>query len=183
MIQEVFTFPSLNLRQLAHPIRNISAQKLTQIIEDMTDTMYAYRGVGLAAPQIGIELRLIIADINENLIVLANPKFNILGDRTPTFKSLEGCLSVPAEPKEINRHEHIEVLGKIPKIEDNKVYWVSFKEQFEGSHAAIFQHEIDHLDGILFLDHIKSAFSKKMYIKKIKNNIQEGQAWRYKVAT
>ena len=176
-------YPNASLREISSMVRRTNAGEFKQLIEDMKEIMYAYKGVGLAAPQIGVHKRLIVVEHEEvfhELLVLANPKIKILDGET--IKSEEGCLSVPGPTAVITRANHIEVTGKFPVCSDGDIIMTDFKQQFFGLPAAIFQHEIDHLEGVLFFDHLK-PMAKDMYIRKMKKQIKRGQAWRYQVAT
>jgi len=116
-----------------------------RLIEDMIETVHAAPGIGLAAPQVGESIRLIVADIGEGPIVLINPKI-IEKSGNQTFT--EGCLCLPGVEAPVERASHVAVTGldrcgKKVKIEA------------EGLLATVFQHEIDHLDGLVFIDRVK----------------------------
>lgn len=130
------------LRSQARPVRKINDAIIT-LLDDMAETMYEGKGVGLAAPQIGIAKRLIVLDPGENrLLKMINPR---LLEGEGELVEVEGCLSVPGIYGEVPRAarvlvEALDPAGKVLRLEA------------EGFLARILQHEIDHLDGILFLD-------------------------------
>lgn len=179
MIREIVTYPDTEVHEVSSLVRRTNAAELRQLIDDMKETMSAYRGVGLAAPQVGARKRVIVVD-QEGGFVIINPKIRVLNEET--FKSEEGCLSVPGPTAVITRANHIEVTGKFPVYSDGDLVMTDFKQKFSGFSAAIFQHEVDHLDGCLFFDHLR-PMAKNMYIRKMDKQIKRGQAWRYQVAT
>jgi peptide deformylase len=145
-IREIRLYPDPVLRKKATPVKNID-DNLRRLVDDMVDTMYAEPGVGLAAPQIGVSLRLMVTDITvgekpDSLIVLVNPKIVSASGR---LVEEEGCLSVPHIRAEIPRAESVEIRGW-----DLDQQEVSLKGR--GYLARAFQHEMDHLDGILIWD-------------------------------
>jgi peptide deformylase len=145
-IREIRKYPDPVLRKKAAPVKTID-DDLRRLVDDMVDTMYAEPGVGLAAPQIGVSLRLLVTDITvgekpDALIVLVNPKIVSASGRVIEE---EGCLSVPDIRAEIPRAESVEIRGW-----DLEQREVSLKGH--GYLARAFQHEMDHLDGILIWD-------------------------------
>ena len=154
---------------------------LTQLIEDMFETMYDANGVGLAAPQIGKSLRLFVVDgapLDEQALagfkkVFINPE--ILEEGEEEWKFEEGCLSIPGIREQIDRPEEITVRYFNEKFEEKS-------EILSGLKARIFQHEYDHIEGILFPDHL-SAFKKSLLKGKL-NAITKGEvkpAYPYKI--
>lgn len=131
------------LRQKAKEIPKIT-KKLRVLIKDMLDTMYDAKGVGLAAPQVGVSERLIVIDVGDGPIVLFNP---VITSREGDEKDVEGCLSVPGRNEYIIRAHRVTVTGM---DEDGR------KVNLEGTGllARAFQHEIDHLNGVLFIDYL-----------------------------
>ena len=122
-------------------------QKLATILDDMAETMYKAEGVGLAAPQIGILRRFCIVDTGDGLIELINP---VIIQKSGKQKDNEGCLSVP------NRYEEVERPMKVTvKAQDRNGNNITVTA--EGLKARAFCHEIDHLDGVLFIDKIKKG--------------------------
>lgn len=181
MISQVITYPDSSLYKPSSLIRRVNASELKEIIEDMKDTMKAYGGVGLAGPQVGYHKRVIIVKDYRNesdVIVLINPKIKILTQEK--ISSLEGCLSVPADPTEIPRYNSIEISGLVPTFFNDTVEFFSWTDTVTGFPAAVFQHEVDHLEGKLFFEHLKPV-ARDLYIRKIKKNISRGQSWRYQV--
>lgn len=129
------------LRQKAKPVKKVT-KELRQTLDEMADTMYAAKGVGLAAPQVGISKRVLIADVGDGLIELVNPSIVFSEGRQ---NGLEGCLSIPDIVGEVERFEHVRVTGW---NRDGHQVWV----EATGLLSRCLQHEIDHLDGILFTD-------------------------------
>ncbi|HAK87928.1 MAG TPA: peptide deformylase [Nitrospiraceae bacterium] len=162
-VLEIRKYPDEVLKKKALPVENID-RSLQRLIDDMIETMYAAPGIGLAAPQVGISKRLIVIDVSlgeekNSLIVLINPE---IMDTEGIADSDEGCLSVPGYNSTIKRAEKVTVKG----LDRN-----GKPVQIEGDEmlARALQHEIDHLDGILFVDRmssIKKEFFKKKYLKK-----------------
>ena len=153
------------LRKLCLPIENIDGE-LVKLSENMVETTRAAPGVGLAANQIGLPLRLFVVNIGvetdkENLVTLINPEItamegNELGE--------EGCLSIPDVVAEVNRADQIEV--KAYDLDGNEVSY-----EAKGYLARAFQHEMDHLNGVLFWDNLgkmKRDILKRKFKKKIK---------------
>lgn len=147
-ILEIKTYPDPILAQKAKPVENID-DSIRRLLDDMAETMYAAPGVGLAAPQIGVSLRAIVVDASprvegEKLIKLVNPVITF-ADGAAVCE--EGCLSVPGFSENVTRSEKVIVEGynehgKPVKIENDTFL------------ATVLQHEIDHLEGILFIDHL-----------------------------
>lgn len=148
-VLEIKKYPDPVLRKKSKPVKvvELAEQKL---FNDMVATMHKMRGVGLAAPQIGIVRRLIVVDIGAGIIKLANPEIVECSGREPME---EGCLSVPGTTVEITRASKIVVKGLNVKSKP-----VSLNA--EGLLARVIQHEIDHLDGKLILDHAAASASK-----------------------
>lgn len=119
-------------------------EKLWCLLDDMADTMYKAEGVGLAAPQVGILRRICVVDIGEGLIELINP---VITEKSGSQKGSEGCLSVPGRFEEVERPMKVTVKAQNRKGENIEL-------KAEGFLARAFCHEIDHLDGKLFIDRI-----------------------------
>jgi len=141
------------LRQKAKKVKDFTPE-LKQLAEDMLETMRQAHGVGLAGPQIGIMQRIFVAEIHEDeddpescqSYVLINPE--IVKASTETEEGQEGCLSIPYWYGLVDRPKEIEVKAKTLRGK-------SIRLKVEGYLARVFQHEFDHLEGVLFIDHIK----------------------------
>lgn len=129
------------LRKKSRKIESVN-DRIKTLIEDMKETMYSANGVGLAAPQVGILKRLIVVDVGEGPIVLINPE---IIEEKGSETDFEGCLSLPGKEGSVERPSYVKVKGI---NEDGKEVIYSG----EGLLARAFCHEIDHLDGILFID-------------------------------
>ncbi|MDF2628887.1 MAG: polypeptide deformylase [Symbiobacteriaceae bacterium] len=132
------------LRKKAKPVTKVNAA-IRQLLDDMADTMYAAPGVGLAAPQVGVSKRVIVIDPHDEetgLIQLVNPE---IVAKEGWVSGSEGCLSIPGYLGDVYRYEKVQVVAL--DRSGRKVYIDA-----EGWLARIFQHEIDHLDGVLYTD-------------------------------
>ncbi len=143
---DILTFPDPRLRNKARPVSRLDAD-IQRLIDDMLETMYAAPGIGLAAIQVNVPQRIIVMDISENHdqpLCLINP---VITAREGDEQMDEGCLSVPGFFETVKRAERVtvEALDR-----DGK----SFRLDADGLLAVCIQHEIDHLDGKLFVDHI-----------------------------
>jgi len=146
------------LREKAEPVAGVTAEVRT-LIGDMFDTMYAEEGVGLAAPQVGIGLRVIVIDPHDDDVepfALINPQIVRLGDEVG--RDEEGCLSIPGLKEIVERPTTVVVEAMNPDGEPVSI-------DADGLLARILQHEVDHLDGILFLDRV-SALKRKLLLNK-----------------
>lgn len=156
MIREILKMGDPRLLRIAKPVEDINDPALKEIIGDMYDTMRAANAFGLAAPQIGVDLRLMIFGFNESpfhpnekpipLTTIINPWIEMLTEETE--EGLEGCLSVPGMRASVPRVKHIRYGGT---LEDGG----SIEREVRGFHARLFQHEFDHLDGVLYPQRIK----------------------------
>jgi peptide deformylase len=170
---EVLQFPDPRLRRRSEPIEKIT-DELRQLAADMLETMYDEPGIGLAAPQVGHAIRLIVVDTdwtaenaNRKPCVFVNPE---IVERTGTTLWDEGCLSVPDFNAEIERAER--VVLRAQDLDGREVV-----ETASGLRAVCFQHELDHLDGVLFLDRV-SRLKRNLYVGKRKKALaEEGLAW------
>ncbi|GBF12186.1 peptide deformylase [Tepidibacillus infernus] len=129
------------LRQISKPVEEITP-RIHKLLDDMAETMYDAEGVGLAAPQIAILKRVIVIDIGEGLIELINPE---IIEKDGVQIGPEGCLSVPGVVGKVSRAEHVKVKA-LDRNGKERIY------EGHGLLARAFQHEIDHLNGILFTD-------------------------------
>lgn len=151
---EIVTYPHPTLRQQCEEITNID-DEIVQMADAMTETLFREEGLGLAAPQVGKPLRLIIVNVEEEFHVLLNPEIVEKGDRTELKE--EGCLSIPGPHEEVSRALNVVVRGI--DLKGNEV-----KLEREGTPARVLQHEIDHLEGTLFIDHL-SETARSMALK------------------
>jgi peptide deformylase len=161
MIRPILTFPDPLLKQKSAPV-TIITDEIIQLAKDMAETMYDAPGVGLAAPQIGVLQRVIVIDVAAKndapqLITVINPV--VIHGEGETFEE-EGCLSVPDFSANVKRHEQVVVKGLT--IEGQERIWHA-----DDLLAVAFQHEIDHLDGILFVDRL-SPLKRDLFVKKNK---------------
>ena len=155
-ILEIKTFPNPVLRLKARPI-TIFDQELQTLVDDMLETMRVAPGVGLAAPQIGESVQLVViefgdendADVPKKVYVIVNPE--IVKRSIEMVSDLEACLSVPDLAGEVERHESIVVKAQ------NR-HGQPMKLDLKGWLARIFQHEIDHLNGVLYIDKATRVF-------------------------
>lgn len=131
------------LREKSKPVTRVTPN-IQKLIDDMADTMYDAEGIGLAAPQVGILKRVIVVDVGEGLLGLVNPEV-VLAEGEQTGP--EGCLSIPGIQADVTRANHVIVKGLNRDGEPVAV-------DAEGLLARCLQHEIDHLDGVLFLDRV-----------------------------
>jgi peptide deformylase len=141
---EIVTYPDPVLSSEAQAVPRVS-RRVRRLARDLLETMYAAPGVGLAAPQVGVQKRVIVVDVGENPITLVNPEITAAeGEQV----GLEGCLSLPDLVGEVCRAEWVVVNGLDRRGKPVTV-------EGEGLLARALQHEVDHLDGILFIAHIE----------------------------
>jgi len=154
----ILEYPDPRLRTVAKPVTRFDAQ-LQTLIDDMAETMYAARGIGLAATQVDQHLRLLVLDVSDSrdaLQVFINPE---LLDRSGSSSHEEGCLSVPEIYAEVKRAESVTVRAQDANGEQ-------FEQQLDGLAAICLQHEMDHLQGRLFVDYL-SPIKRDMLKKKL----------------
>ena len=166
-VLQVLTYPDRFLGQPTKAVENIDG-KIQKIIENMAETMYDAPGAGLAAIQVGFDKSIIIYDslpgeTEKSLQVLLNPK--ILESNGEIISENEGCLSVPDFTSDVKRSSLVLVEG-IDR-EGNPL-----KIEAEGYLAIVLQHEIDHLNGILFIDRI-SSLKRELYKRRIKKQLRK----------
>jgi len=145
------------LRQVALPVTAFGTRELLELVRDMEDTMRALNGAGLAAPQVGVSLRVVIFEVTHNprypdagevpYTVLINPELTPLGDETED--GWEGCLSVPGLRGLVPRYRRLRYRGY-------DANGLPIDRSVEGFHARVVQHEVDHLDGILYPMRLRS---------------------------
>lgn len=155
-LRDITTFPADVLRQNAEPVETFD-EDLQVLVQDMIETMRVAPGVGLAAPQIGVSKRLIVVEfgdeddetIPKQLYVVANPE--IVSQSKDLVSGIEGCLSVPGVAGEVDRARVVTVKGQ---DQTGK----KFKIRAQGWLARIFQHEIDHINGVLYTDRAETLW-------------------------
>jgi len=163
-VRPILHFPDPVLKKIARPVKTLT-DEIRTLIGDMTDTMYDAPGIGLAAPQIGVSLRVIVVDVgwrdkDRHPRAYLNPEIVASSGK---LKLEEGCLSVPGYGAEVPRASHV-VLAALD--EDGKPVEV----EAEGLEAVCFQHEVDHLNGMLFIDRL-SALKRGLYVKRRKKEL------------
>ena len=165
---EILEFPDPRLRTVAKPITEVD-DGIRKLADDMLETMYEAPGIGLAATQVNVHKRLIVIDISEEKnqpLVLINPEYDVI-DGMQEYD--EGCLSVPGYYETVERAEKI-LLKALDR--DGKPY----EMECDGLLSVCVQHEIDHLDGKLFVDHIS-----KLKRERIRGKLVRAQKQRAKV--
>lgn len=149
-VYEILTLDDPVLREKCVPVTKINAGVL-RLLDNMKDTLYDADGVGLAAPQIGVSKRVVVLDIGEGIIELINPE---IMEREGEQNGMEGCLSVPNTRGKVKRAKRV-VVRSLDRNGDEYV--------IEGQDilARVLQHEIDHLDGILFVDRAEAVLKER----------------------
>ncbi|MGH6660636.1 MAG: peptide deformylase [Rhodospirillales bacterium] len=160
-VLDIIVAPDPRLKITAKPVKKVDAS-VRKLMDDLLETMHSARGIGLAAPQVGDKRRVIVVDVaNEdeppNPIRMANPELLWTSDEERIHE--EGCLSLPEQYAEVVRPDRIRVRyldyrSKIRELETDGVL------------ATCIQHEMDHLDGVLFVDHV-SALKRRMILRKL----------------
>jgi len=169
---EILEIPDPRLRDVAKPIAEVN-DEIRRLAADMLETMYAARGIGLAATQLGIDKRILVIDLQERVTedeeeegegepirdphVVINPELLWVSDELSIYN--EGCLSIPEQYAEVERPARCRVRWLDEQGE-------SHEEELDGLMATCMQHEIDHLNGVLFIDHI-SRLKRNMIVKKL----------------
>lgn len=148
-VYQIVEIGSEVLREKAVEVKQITPN-IVKLIENMLETMYAADGVGLAAPQIGVSKRVIVVDVGDGPVDLVNP---IILEREGEESEVEGCLSIPGVQGEVVRAAKVKVQGLNRKGELQDI-------NAEGLFARALQHEIDHLEGVLFVDKAKKTKRK-----------------------
>ncbi len=155
-VRKITEYPEQVLGRVGKPVEKFD-QELADLCADMFDTMYDDSGVGLAAPQIGLNLRLFVMDCDGIKLIAANPEIiHTEGEQS----SQEGCLSVGKVPAVVTRPMKARL-----RAQDEKGEW--FEKDAEGYAARAFMHETDHCDGKLFIDHLPKL-RREMVIKRFK---------------
>lgn len=146
-VREIIKAGDKVLKEHAAPVAKID-KRIKQLLSDMAQTMYDADGVGLAAPQVGISLRVVVIDVGDGLIELINP---VITEHEGCEKGPEGCLSVPGVYGEVERYARVTVEGLDRSGKKVRISGT-------GLLARALQHEIDHLDGVLFIDKADSIY-------------------------
>ena len=166
MILPILTYPHPTLKQKAEIVKDVG-KEIRKLAENMAETMYNAPGVGLAAPQIGQSLQLIVIDPTgqkaQGLMVLINPKI-VAGEGE--VEEEEGCLSIPGFYFKIKRYAKVRVKGYDPLKEK------TVEIEADGLLARIFQHEIDHLEGTLIIDHL-GRVKRELYHRRILKHLKK----------
>jgi len=169
-LRPVLQFPDKRLRRVSEPVAAIT-DEIRALAEEMLDVMYDEPGIGLAAPQLGEPLRLVVVDTEwteegaeRRPAVLVNPEITHAEGR---IVWTEGCLSVPDFTADVQRAERVHL--RALDLEGRPI-----EENAEGLRAVCFQHEIDHLDGILFIDRI-SRLKRSLYVQRRKKALRRGE--------
>jgi peptide deformylase len=168
LLLEIRKFPDKVLREKATKVDNVD-EEIKTLVENMFETMYEAPGIGLAAPQVGVLKRLFVVDVTAGedktqQLVFINPEIT---EKTGEEVGEEGCLSVPGEYENVKRFALIKAKALDIKGEE-------FEIEAEGLLARAIQHELDHLDGKLFIDKL-SSLKREMLKKRIKKKIAAGE--------
>ena len=164
MVLEIEIYGSKKLREKAIEVEKVD-DSILELLDNMVATMKKIKGIGLAAPQVGINKRIFVIDIDDGITrKIINPKLEYL---KKLVSNEEGCLSVPGVFKNVDRFERVKATYLNEKSE-------MITEEVEGVLARAFQHEYDHLEGILFVDKI-SPVAKRLINKKLQLLAKEGQ--------
>jgi peptide deformylase len=161
MVREILIWPDPVLKQKARPVARVD-DAIRTLVRDMFDTMYAAEGVGLAAPQVGISQRVLVLDTRPRQpesqpLAMINPEIIAMEGQT-TYT--EGCLSIPGEAEDVERAAVVTVKYLDPEGQEQTL-------RCEGLLAIAVQHETDHLDGIVFVEHI-SGLKRELIRKRMK---------------
>lgn len=156
-ILNILEFPDKRLRTIAQPVETVD-ESIVQLVDDMLETMYEAKGIGLAATQVNVHKRVIVIDISEERndpLYLINPE---IIEKEGVEESEEGCLSVPGFFEKVTRADHIRIKA-LNKGGD------SYELEAKDLLAVCIQHEIDHLDGKLFVDYLSPLKRKRIQNK------------------
>ncbi len=182
-IRDILIYPDATLLKVAEAVQDPTSEEIQTLVQDMAETMYDAPGVGLAAPQVGVSLRLAVTDTEwrsgryededegkpeepkKNLKVWINPEFIWKSDTTAVHE--EGCLSVPEVYEDVERPDAV-------RLRWQDLEGVQHEQLFEGFEAVALQHEFDHLDGKLFVDYL-SPLKRNMIRKKMKKHYGVGK--------
>ncbi len=169
-LREIVQFPDPRLKQVCEPVAEVTGE-IRELARDMIEVMYDEPGIGLAAPQVGASIRLFVIDTDwsdeetgKQPVVVINPE---ISDREGSISWDEGCLSVPDYNALVERDATITLRGT--DLDGKPI-----EERAEGLRAVCIQHEVDHLDGLLFIDRI-SRLKRSLFVKKRKKQLAEEQ--------
>ena len=165
--KQILTIPDPLLRKVSEPVTSVNTE-VKNLMDDMLETMYAAPGIGLAAVQVGVLKRIIVIDLSKdgqkkNPLFIVNPQITFKSDELISYE--EGCLSIPNQFAEVKRPSSCKV---------NFLDYNGKKREInaDGLLATCVQHEVDHLNGVLFIDHL-SKLKKDIIIKKTKKQVKE----------
>ena len=165
--KQILTIPDPLLRKVSEPVTSINTE-VKNLMDDMLETMYAAPGIGLAAVQVGVLKRIIVIDLSKDgqkkdPLFIVNPQITFKSDELISYE--EGCLSIPNQFAEVKRPSSCKV---------NFLDYNGKKREInaDGLLATCVQHEVDHLNGVLFIDHL-SKLKKDIIIKKTKKQVKE----------
>jgi len=162
----ILLVPDARLRQKARPVGPGDADTVRDLVPRMLESMYAAPGIGLAAPQVGVGLRLVVVDLQREdkrePMVLVNPE--IVAASADLATREEGCLSLPGQYAEVTRPARV-------KVRWQDLTGTRQEVEADGLLSACLQHEIDHLDGVLFVDHL-SALKRNMILRKLAKELK-----------
>src|SRR6266446_1353015 len=168
MIRPILRYGASALHEQAHPVDTLTPE-IDRLIDDMIETMYAAPGIGLAAPQLGVPLRIFVVDVSvgrdpDELLVFINPE---IIERDGMQLEEEGCLSVPGFNATVVRPSRVVLKGR-----DRQ--WQEQQREGTGLLARAFQHEIDHLDGQMFVDRLR-GLKRDLIVRKIRKLTRAGK--------
>ncbi len=165
--KQIITIPDPLLRKVSVPVTSVDTE-VKNLMDDMLETMYAAPGIGLAAVQVGVLKRIIVIDLSKegekkDPLFIVNPQITFKSDELISYE--EGCLSIPNQFAEVKRPSSCKV---------NFLDYDGKKREInaDGLLATCIQHEVDHLNGVLFIDHL-SKLKKDLILKKTKKQIKE----------
>ena len=159
---DILEYPDQRLRTVAKPVAEVN-DDIRKIVNDMLETMYDAKGVGLAATQVDIHQRIVVMDMSEegdDPIVMINPSYEAIGEEKSELQ--EGCLSVPGFYEKLDRFDKVRLTALDRNGEE-------YTQEFEGLAAVCVQHELDHLSGKLFID-VLSRMKQDRIKKKLQKN-------------
>tara|TARA_B100001989_G_C24337845_1_gene363452 strand:+ start:137 stop:661 length:525 start_codon:yes stop_codon:yes gene_type:complete len=165
--KQILTIPDPLLRKVSEPVTSVNTE-VKNLMDDMLETMYAAPGIGLAAVQVGVLKRIIVIDLSKNgqkktPLFIVNPQITFKSEEIISYE--EGCLSIPNQFAEVKRPSSCKV---------NFLDYNGKKREInaDGLLATCVQHEVDHLNGVLFIDHL-SKLKKDIIIKKTKKQVKD----------